>query len=247
MCLLLSSTVVSFKLEQHEGVSNSWQHFCVWFPSGNLKGFFCQGVYLPSSFESPVVCLCGGVQCCVLPPGSCEKWWGHVLSAFLWKTLVVTCSCLCAACSEQDSEPGARLTCRILLHLFRTPQRNPCPQDGTKSGNAEHTLPPTHPAWTTLDTIAISTKLRITFLSTDKSTVGIRSSCDRHLLAASQNSIVVGAVFAVLKAVFMLGEILGTFLLCIHYLANQTGRITCLGGHTEALTVSSDQRAKQEN
>uniref|UniRef100_A0A8C1JCM3 Mediator complex subunit 12 n=1 Tax=Cyprinus carpio TaxID=7962 RepID=A0A8C1JCM3_CYPCA len=78
-------------------------------------------------------------------------------------------SLLNAACSEQDSESGARLTCRILLHLFRTPQRNPCPQDGTKS-------------------------------------VGIRSSCDRHLLAASQNSIVVGAVFAVLKAVFMLGD-----------------------------------------
>uniref|UniRef100_A0A8C8DM43 Mediator complex subunit 12 n=1 Tax=Oryzias sinensis TaxID=183150 RepID=A0A8C8DM43_9TELE len=74
--------------------------------------------------------------------------------------------------NEQDSEPGARLTCRILLHLFKTPQRNPVPQDGAKS---------------------------------DKSMVGIRSSCDRHLLAASQNSIVVGAVFAVLKAVFMLG------------------------------------------
>lgn len=44
------------------------------------------------------------------------------------------------------------------------------------------------------------------FVSVDKSSVGIRSSCDRHLLAASQNSIVVGAVFAVLKAVFMLGE-----------------------------------------
>uniref|UniRef100_A0A6Q2Y7J9 Mediator complex subunit Med12 domain-containing protein n=1 Tax=Esox lucius TaxID=8010 RepID=A0A6Q2Y7J9_ESOLU len=74
-------------------------------------------------------------------------------------------SLLNAACSEQDSEPGARLTCRILLHLFKTPQRNPY-----------------------------------------KSPVGIRSSCDRHLLAASQNSIVVGAVFAVLKAVFMLGD-----------------------------------------
>nr|XP_023688070.1 mediator of RNA polymerase II transcription subunit 12 isoform X2 [Paramormyrops kingsleyae] len=80
-------------------------------------------------------------------------------------------SLLNAACSEQDSEPGARLTCRILLHLFKTPQRNPCPQDSSKSA-----------------------------------TVGIRSSCDRHLLAASQNSIVVGAVFAVLKAVFMLGD-----------------------------------------
>uniref|UniRef100_A0A8C4SPH4 Mediator complex subunit 12 n=1 Tax=Erpetoichthys calabaricus TaxID=27687 RepID=A0A8C4SPH4_ERPCA len=74
-------------------------------------------------------------------------------------------SLLNAACSEQDSEPGARLTCRILLHLFKTPQRNPY-----------------------------------------KPSVAIRSSCDRHLLAASQNSIVVGAVFAVLKAVFMLGK-----------------------------------------
>uniref|UniRef100_A0A8C2XHS8 Mediator complex subunit Med12 domain-containing protein n=1 Tax=Cyclopterus lumpus TaxID=8103 RepID=A0A8C2XHS8_CYCLU len=79
-------------------------------------------------------------------------------------------SLLNAACSEQDSEPGARLTCRILLHLFKTPQRNPFPQEGVKSG------------------------------------IGIRWSCDRHLLAASQNSIVVGAVFAVLKAVFMLGK-----------------------------------------
>lgn len=79
-------------------------------------------------------------------------------------------SLLNAACSEQDSEPGARLTCRILLHLFKTPQLNPCQQDGNK------------PA------------------------VGIRSSCDRHLLAASQNRIVDGAVFAVLKAVFVLGD-----------------------------------------
>uniref|UniRef100_A0A8C3ST36 Mediator complex subunit 12 n=1 Tax=Chelydra serpentina TaxID=8475 RepID=A0A8C3ST36_CHESE len=79
-------------------------------------------------------------------------------------------SLLNAACSEQDSEPGARLTCRILLHLFKTPQLNPCQQDGNKP------------------------------------TVGIRSSCDRHLLAASQNRIVDGAVFAVLKAVFVLGD-----------------------------------------
>lgn len=40
---------------------------------------------------------------------------------------------------------------------------------------------------------------------TGKPSVGIRSSCDRHLLAASQNRIVDGAVFAVLKAVFVLG------------------------------------------
>lgn len=40
--------------------------------------------------------------------------------------------------------------------------------------------------------------------------MGIRSSCDRHLLAASQNRIVDGAVFAVLKAVFVLGAHLDT-------------------------------------
>uniref|UniRef100_A0A673XZF1 Mediator complex subunit 12 n=1 Tax=Salmo trutta TaxID=8032 RepID=A0A673XZF1_SALTR len=65
-------------------------------------------------------------------------------------------SLLNAACSEQDSEPGARLTCRILLHLFKTPQPSPSP---------------THPFEPTSDQI-----------------------------------IVVGAVFAVLKAVFMLGD-----------------------------------------
>lgn len=43
------------------------------------------------------------------------------------------------ACSEQDSEPGARLTCRILLHLFKTPQRNPFPQEVVKSGSEQNT------------------------------------------------------------------------------------------------------------
>uniref|UniRef100_A0A8C5PYK2 Mediator complex subunit 12 n=1 Tax=Leptobrachium leishanense TaxID=445787 RepID=A0A8C5PYK2_9ANUR len=79
-------------------------------------------------------------------------------------------SLLNAACSEQDSESGARLTCRILLHLFKTPQLNPCEPDGSRP------------------------------------TFGIRSSCDRHLLAAAQNRIVPGALFAVLKAVFVLGD-----------------------------------------
>lgn len=50
---------------------------------------------------------------------------------------------LTSACSEQDSEPGARLTCRILLHLFKTPQRNPVPQDGVKSGTKHSQKPPT--------------------------------------------------------------------------------------------------------
>lgn len=57
------------------------------------------------------------------------------------------CPNLPSACSEQDSEPGARLTCRILLHLFKTPQRNPVPQDGVKSGS-KHNQKPFTSVWT---------------------------------------------------------------------------------------------------
>ncbi|XP_065496636.1 mediator of RNA polymerase II transcription subunit 12-like protein [Caloenas nicobarica] len=79
-------------------------------------------------------------------------------------------SLLAAACGDPDAEPGARVTCRLLLHLFRTPRGCLCPQGAGK-------LFP-----------------------------GIRSSCDRHLLAAAHKSIEVGAVFAVLKAILMLGD-----------------------------------------
>ncbi|KAK4820489.1 hypothetical protein QYF61_027950 [Mycteria americana] len=79
-------------------------------------------------------------------------------------------SLLAAACGDPDAEPGARMTCRLLLHLFRTPQVCLFPQ------------------------------------GTGKLLPGIRSSCDRHLLAAAHNSIEVGAVFAVLKAILMLGD-----------------------------------------
>ncbi|NXB33034.1 MD12L protein, partial [Eulacestoma nigropectus] len=79
-------------------------------------------------------------------------------------------SLLAAACGDPDAEPGARMTCRLLLQLFRTPQVCLFPQE------------------------------------TEKLFPGIRSSCDRHLLAAAHNSIEVGAVFAVLKAILMLGD-----------------------------------------
>nr|XP_020039413.1 mediator of RNA polymerase II transcription subunit 12-like protein [Castor canadensis] len=79
-------------------------------------------------------------------------------------------SLLAAACGDADAEPGARMTCRLLLHLFRAPQACLLPQ------------------------------------AAGKPFPGIRSSCDRHLLAAAHNSIEVGAVFAVLKAIMMLGD-----------------------------------------
>uniref|UniRef100_A0A8D2Q7F1 Mediator complex subunit 12L n=1 Tax=Varanus komodoensis TaxID=61221 RepID=A0A8D2Q7F1_VARKO len=77
-------------------------------------------------------------------------------------------SLLTAACGDPDAEPGARMTCRLLLHLFRTPE--------------------------------------ISLMPTGKSFTGIRSSSDRRLLSAAHNSIEVGAVFAVLKAILMLGD-----------------------------------------
>uniref|UniRef100_A0A803SRV1 Mediator complex subunit Med12 domain-containing protein n=1 Tax=Anolis carolinensis TaxID=28377 RepID=A0A803SRV1_ANOCA len=82
-------------------------------------------------------------------------------------------SLLTAACGDPDAEPGARMTCRLLLHLFRTPEVSPVSSDGW---------------W--------------------KPFLEIRSSCDRRLLTAAHNSIEVGAVFAVLKAILMLGKIM---------------------------------------
>ena len=32
------------------------------------------------------------------------------------------------ACGDADAEPGARMTCRLLLHLFRAPQACLLPQ-----------------------------------------------------------------------------------------------------------------------
>jgi len=37
-------------------------------------------------------------------------------------------SLLAAACGDADAEPGARMTCRLLLHLFRAPQACLLPQ-----------------------------------------------------------------------------------------------------------------------
>ncbi|XP_049485620.1 mediator of RNA polymerase II transcription subunit 12-like protein isoform X14 [Panthera uncia] len=94
-------------------------------------------------------------------------------------------SLLAAACGDADAEPGARMTCRLLLHLFRAPQACLLPQ-------------------ATGEPTAIKSPTACSFGG--KPFPGIRSSCDRHLLAAAHNSIEVGAVFAVLKAIMMLGD-----------------------------------------
>lgn len=73
-------------------------------------------------------------------------------------------------------EAGARLTCHLLLRLFKTIE---CPQPGLYSvSTSPHPLP-----------------------TAAGSNYGIRLSCDRHLLAAAHNNIKVGPVLAVLKAI----------------------------------------------
>ncbi|KAJ6669387.1 hypothetical protein lerEdw1_008196, partial [Lerista edwardsae] len=96
-------------------------------------------------------------------------------------------SLLTAACGDPDAEPGARMTCRLLLHLFRTPEVSLLPTGKSQIKESNY-------------------KKVVCSSSLGKSFPGIQSSCDRHLLSAAHNSIEVGAVFAVLKAILMLGD-----------------------------------------
>ncbi|XP_060517503.1 mediator of RNA polymerase II transcription subunit 12 isoform X2 [Cylas formicarius] len=76
------------------------------------------------------------------------------------------------------AEAGMRLTCHLLLRLFRTAEG---PQPGLYSVGS----PP---------------------LTAPRLPLGIRLSCDRHLLAAAHRNIDVGPVLAVLKAVLLVGD-----------------------------------------
>jgi len=77
------------------------------------------------------------------------------------------------ASGDQDAEPGARLTCQILLRLFKTSDMNTF----SWYGNYGKT-----------------------------SSCNIKSSCDKHLLTAAHDSISVGPVLAVLKAMLVLSK-----------------------------------------
>ncbi|XP_014477352.1 PREDICTED: mediator of RNA polymerase II transcription subunit 12 [Dinoponera quadriceps] len=82
---------------------------------------------------------------------------------------------------DTEAEAGARLTCHLLLRLFKTVE---CPQPALYSvSTSPHPLP--------------SGNLR---------GYSIKLSCDRHLLAAAHNNIRVGPVLAVLKAILVVGD-----------------------------------------
>nr|XP_022287518.1 mediator of RNA polymerase II transcription subunit 12-like protein isoform X2 [Crassostrea virginica] len=78
------------------------------------------------------------------------------------------------ASGEEDAENGARLTCHILLRLFKTSDMT-LTSPGLRPGN--------------------------------KGQCNIKRSCDKHLLAAAHDSITVGPVLAVLKAMLVLSDL----------------------------------------
>ncbi|XP_032668438.1 mediator of RNA polymerase II transcription subunit 12 isoform X2 [Odontomachus brunneus] len=82
---------------------------------------------------------------------------------------------------DMEAEAGARLTCHLLLRLFKTVE---CPQPALYSvSTSPHPLP-----------------------SGNSRGYSIKLSCDRHLLAAAHNNIRVGPVLAVLKAILVVGD-----------------------------------------
>lgn len=101
--------------------------------------------------------------------------------------LHVALPCLVKTCNEgrgdadTEAEAGARLTCHLLLRLFKTSE---CPQPALYSvSTSPHPLPSGNPRG-----------------------YSIKLSCDRHLLAAAHNNIKVGPVLAVLKAILVVGD-----------------------------------------
>ncbi|XP_034328936.1 mediator of RNA polymerase II transcription subunit 12-like protein isoform X5 [Magallana gigas] len=78
------------------------------------------------------------------------------------------------ASGDQDAENGARLTCHILLRLFKTSDMT-LTSPGLRPGT--------------------------------KGQCNIKRSCDKHLLAAAHDSITVGPVLAVLKAMLVLSDL----------------------------------------
>jgi mediator of RNA polymerase II transcription subunit 12 len=83
--------------------------------------------------------------------------------------------------ADTEAEAGARLTCHLLLRLFKTVE---CPQPALYSvGTSPHPLP-----------------------SGNQRSYSIKLSCDRHLLAAAHNNISVGPLIAVLKAILVVGD-----------------------------------------
>ncbi|KAK8720073.1 hypothetical protein OTU49_013593, partial [Cherax quadricarinatus] len=80
-----------------------------------------------------------------------------------------------------EAEPGARLTCHLLLRIFKSVDT---PQPAQYSAGSSQSVPP------------------------GMSQRNIRLSCDRHLLAAAHTAITLLPLLAVLKAMLIVGDVL---------------------------------------
>jgi len=89
---------------------------------------------------------------------------------------------------DPEAEAGARLTCHLVLRLFKTSDAP-------------------HPACYSNSSHSVNVSPHVNTLQQSPSpSLGVKLACDRHLLAATHNSISVGPVLAVLKAILVLAD-----------------------------------------
>uniref|UniRef100_A0A8D9FIE5 Mediator of RNA polymerase II transcription subunit 12-like protein n=1 Tax=Cacopsylla melanoneura TaxID=428564 RepID=A0A8D9FIE5_9HEMI len=122
-----------------------------------------------------------GVFTCILVARHCISLEDFVVKVALPSTLTVCRGAGRRSEADLIAEAGARLTCHLLLRLFKTTET---PQTSSFSvGTSPHSAP-----------------------SSGHSPSSIRLGCDRHLLTAAHNNIRVGPVLAVLKAIIVVGD-----------------------------------------
>lgn len=89
--------------------------------------------------------------------------------------------------ADPEAEAGARLTCHLVLRLFKTSDAP-------------------HPACYSNSSHSVNASPHHTLQQSTSTSLGVKLACDRHLLAATHNSISVGPVLAVLKAILVLAD-----------------------------------------
>ena len=100
--------------------------------------------------------------------------------------------------ADPEAEAGAHLTCHLVLRLFKTSD-TPHPACYASAGSSVNASP--HP--NSLQPPASSSSCS----ASNASLLGcVKLACDRHLLAATHNSISVAPVLGVLKAILLLAD-----------------------------------------
>ncbi|RWS13512.1 thyroid hormone receptor-associated protein-like protein [Dinothrombium tinctorium] len=121
--------------------------------------------------------------------------------SFLLQDFLIHCALpslvTCAGVGNQFAERGARLSCHLLLSLFRT-------SEPPLSSSVLLSTPAT--TLYSLTSPGPSTLVNSTANPTQRSLYVIKHPCDRYLLAAAHSGMKVEAVLTVLKAILVLGD-----------------------------------------